>query len=226
MQMLLELDNTIQPVPTFDEVISDLDDLPSLLHECIEAGTIRGQKVAGEERFGDDPLDPWLVATVLRGRVRRMLKKRGVHSTDDLSGLNISSQPLIGLLFHFKDYSFRILKAVDDKAPGCGQSRPRKRFYDQVPTKYRSNEGKAQISKLNLLVLYATDKEGTSKLFLACTSRGARFPHEVAYHWIESLVHPVDQPMVPPPTSAPTTQDPLADIVQKKSAPNKDKKQA
>jgi hypothetical protein len=226
MQIKIDLSMGIGQVPTFKEVMAELDDVPALLYECIEAGSLRGREVAREERFENDPLDPWLVATVLRGRVRRMLKKRGVDATVE-GPLDISAQPLIGLLFHFKGYSFRILKAVDGKAPGYAQSIPRKNFYDQVPTKYRSPDGKLCISKLNLLVLYTEDESGASNLILACPSIGARFAHEVAYHWIERLPHPGESTAADVPlTPGPTAPDPLSEIVQPLSEPVRGKKKA
>jgi hypothetical protein len=221
MQTKLDINLAVGKVPAFEEIVPDLEDLPAVLYECIEAGTIRGRAVADEERFGEDPLDPWLVSTVLRGRVRKMLKRRGVDSTID-GPFNLSSQPLVGLLFHFKMYSFRILKAVQGCAPGCGQSRPRHRFYDQVPTKYRSQDGKLCTSKLNLLLLYPPD--AAAHLILACPSMGARFAHEVDYHWIEKLPHPGEDIRGTPPTPPPS--DSLADIVQRRQAPFKQNKKS
>jgi hypothetical protein len=224
MQNRLGLNLDFGKVPTFTEVLADLEDLPALLYECVEAGAIRGRTVALEERFGDDPLDPWLVSTVLRGRIRKMLKKRGVDSTSD-GPFNLSSQPLIGLLFHFKGYSFRILKAVNGRAPGTGASRPRKKFYDQVPMKYRSKDGQILTSKLNLLVLYDEDKNGASKLILACPSIGAKFSYEVAYYWIETLPYPATETTsdVMPLTSIDSD---LSEIVQAISEPSRQKKKA
>jgi hypothetical protein len=217
MQNRLDLNLVFGPVPPFTQVLADMDDLSALLYECIEAGSARGLQVATEEQSdANESLDPWLVAMVLRGRARKLLKKRGVESTED-GPLNMSSQPLIGLLFHYKGYSFRILKETDGGAPGCGSSGARRRFYDQSPTKYMMRSGKLAISKLNLLVLYSVDKDGVSRLRLACTSIGAKFAHEVAYHWNERLPYPGEATGVPTPPITPSTPpdpDPLAGIVQ------------
>jgi hypothetical protein len=215
MQNRLILDLQIVPVPTFAQVLAEIDDLPALLYEAIEAGSARGIQVATDEKAdaADSP-DPWLLAMVLRGRVRKILKKRGVDSTEE-GPLNMSSQPLLGLLFHYKGYSFRILKEIDSGAPGCGTSSARKRFYNQTPVKYRTRTGTLQISKLNLLVLYSVTKEGISRLRLACTAIGARFAHEISYHWNELLPYPGEAapgtPTIPP---TPANDDPLGGIVQ------------
>jgi hypothetical protein len=215
MQNLSLISLELEPLPSFAEVMKLVGPLMRLLYESLDAGATVCRKYYEQNCDGDDP-EPHLREMIVRDQARRYLVKNGLQVTQVKERrFRLASEPLISLLVHYKGFAFRVLKAKRGVPPGCGLSRRRKEFYNQVSVRFLSDDGKPAGSKTNLLVLWDFSPSfGIANAWLACPAIAGARSQDVVLAWQEAIPNPVLQEAATqqPPTSAAASIEEMADL--------------
>lgn len=207
MQKLSLISVEPEPLPSFGDVMKEVESLLRLLYESLDAGATVCRKYYEENCDGASP-EAHLREMLVRDQAKRYLVKNGFQVvTIREPKLRLAAEPLISLLLHYKGFAFRVLKAKQGVPPGCGLSRRRKAFYSQVSVPYIGDDGKPAGSKTNLLVLWDFSPSfGIGRVWLACPEvAGARF-QDVVLAWQELIPSPVVQRV--------RSQEPTAEAAQ------------
>jgi hypothetical protein len=215
MQNLSLISLELEPLPSFAEVMKLVGPLMRLLYESLDAGATVCRKYYEQNCDGDDP-EPHLREMIVRDQARRYLVKNGLQVTQVKERrFRLASEPLISLLVHYKGFAFRVLKAKRGVPPGCGLSRRRKEFYNQVSVRFLSDDGKPAGLKTNLLVLWDFSPSfGIANAWLACPAIAGARSQDVVLAWQEAIPNPVLQEAATqqPPTSAAASIEEMADL--------------
>lgn len=188
-------------LPTFDDAIQRLGNVPSILWRGLEHAAFRTSAFREAECPGRR-LNSGLSATLFRFHAIEFLRNEGVEAQTD-GTWRFNAIPFLGISFYYNDLHVRILKGHEGLLPGCGPSERRKSFYDQVPTKYLVG-ARPMRSVANLVVLWDfTHAYALDHLWLALPAKGGLRPRDVSVFWCDSLPHPAEQII-------PTTPIPLA----------------
>lgn len=194
MQKLSLISLEPEPLPSFLEVMKELESLMRLLYESLDAGTAVCRRFYDEFCDGDIP-EAHLREMIVRGQAKRYLAKNGLRITEvkELS-FKLATEPLISLLIHYKGFALRVLKAKKGIPPGCGMSKRRRGFYNQVSVRYLNDDGKSGGSKTNLLVLWDFSPGfGIANVWLACPEVAGARSQDVVLAWQELIPNPVVQ---------------------------------
>ena len=192
MQKLSLISFEPEPLPSFSEVMKELETLMRLLYESLDAGTAVCRRYYDEFCDGDIP-EAHLREMIVRGQAKRYLAKNGLRVTEikELS-FRLAAEPLISLLIHYKGFALRVLKAKKGIPPGCGVSQRRRAFYNQVPVRYLGDDGKPAESRTNLVVLWDFNPAfGISSVWLACPEVAGARSQDVVLAWQEPIPNPV-----------------------------------
>jgi hypothetical protein len=194
MQTLSLISLELEPLPSFAEVMEVVGPLMRLHYESLDAGATVCRKYYEQNCDGDDP-EPHLREMIVRDQARRYLTKNGLQVTQVKERrFRLASEPLISLLVHYKGFAFRVLKAKRGVTPGCGLSRRRKEFYNQVSVRFLGDDGKTTGSKTNLLVLWDFSPSfGIANVWLACPAIAGARAQDVVLAWQEAIPNPVLQ---------------------------------
>jgi hypothetical protein len=181
-----------EPLPSFDEVMKEVESLMRLLYESLDAGATVCRKYYDENCDGESP-EAHLREMIVRDQAKRYLAKSGLQVTElKERRLRLATEPLISLLLHYKGFALRVLKAKRGIVPGCGLSRRRKEFYSQVSVRYVGDDGKPAGSKTNLLVLWDfAPSFGIGRVWLACPEVAGARSQDVVLAWQELIPNPV-----------------------------------
>jgi hypothetical protein len=183
-----------EPLPSFGEVMKEVESLMRLLYESLDVGATVCRKYYDENCDGEDP-EAHLREMIVRDQAKRYLAKNGLRVTElKERRLRLATEPLISLLLHYKGFALRVLKAKRGIPPGCGLSRRRKEFYSQVSVRYLGDDGKPAGSKTNLLVLWDfAPSFGIGRVWLACPEVAGARSQDVVLAWQELIPSPVVQ---------------------------------
>jgi hypothetical protein len=194
MQKLSLLCFDPEPLPSFGEVVKEVEALLRLLYESLDAGATVCRKYYDENCDGDDP-EAHLREMIVRDQAKRYLAKNGLRVTElKERRLRLATEPLISLLLHYKSFALRVLKAKKGIPPGCGLSKRRKEFYNQASVRYLGDDGKSAGSKTNLLVLWDfAPSFGIGRVWLACPEVAGARSQDVVLAWQELIPNPVVQ---------------------------------
>lgn len=204
MQKLSLISVEPEPLPSFGDVMKEVESLLRLLYESLDAGATVCRKYYEENCDGASP-EAHLREMLVRDQAKRYLVKNGFQVvTIREPKLRLAAEPLISLLLHYKGFAFRVLKAKQGVAPGCGLSRRRKAFYSQVSVPFIGDDGKPSGSKTNLLLLWDFSPSfGIGRVWLACPEVAGARSQDVVLAWQELIPSPVVQPVKSP---EPTTE--------------------
>ena len=192
MQKLSLISLEPEPLPSFLEVMKELESLMRLLYESLDAGTAACRRFYDEFCDGDIP-EAHLREMIVRSQAKRYLTKSGFRVTEvkELS-FRLAAEPLISLLIHYNGFALRVLKAKRGIPPGCGMSRRRREFYNQASVRYLNDDGKSGGSKTNLLVLWDFSPAfGIANVWLACPQIAGARSQDVVLAWQELIPNPV-----------------------------------
>ena len=194
MQKLSLISVEPEPLPSFGEVMAVLDSFVRLLYESLEAGAAVCRRYYEDFCAGEIP-EPYLREMMVRAQAKRYLGQSGLQVKKIRErGFNLVSEPLLSLLIHHKGFAIRVLKAKKGVPPGCGRSKRRKDFYNQVPVAYLGDGGKPVRSKTNLLVFWDFSSTfGIANVWVACPEVAGARPQDVVLAWQEHIPSPVIQ---------------------------------
>src|ERR1035438_7059226 len=183
-----------EPLPSFGEVMKEVESLMRLLYESLDVGATVCRKYYDDNCDGESP-EAHSREMSLRDQAKRYLVKNGLRVTElKERRLRLATEPLISLLLHYKGFALRVLKAKRGIPPGCGLSRRRKEFYSQVSVRYLGDDGKPAGSKTNLLVLWDfAPSFGIGRVWLACPEVAGARSQDVVLAWQELIPNPVVQ---------------------------------
>jgi hypothetical protein len=183
-----------EPLPSFGEVMKEVESLMRLLYESLDVGATVCRKYYDENCDGENP-EAHLREMIVRDQAKRYLAKNGLRVTElKERRLRLATEPLISLLLHYKGFALRVLKGKRGIPPGCGMSRRRKEFYSQVSVRYLGDDGKPAGSKTNLLVLWDfAPNFGIGRVWLACPEVAGARSQDVVLAWQELIPNPVVQ---------------------------------
>lgn len=215
MQNLSLISLELEPLPSFAEVMKEVGPLMKLLYESLDVGATVCRRYYDQNCDGEAP-EPHLREMIVRDQARRYLAKNGLQVTQVKERrFRLAAEPLISLLVHYKGFAFRVLKAKRGAAPGCGLSRRRKEFYNQVSVRFLGDDGKPTGSKTNLLVLWDFSPNfGIANAWLACPAIAGARSQDVVLAWQEAIPNPVLQEAATqqPPTSSAAAVEEMADL--------------
>jgi hypothetical protein len=178
-------------LPTFETALQRLGDVPTILWHALEQAASETSAFK-ESKSPKRWLDSGLSASLFRHFAIDYLRGEGMDAQLD-GKWRFNHLPFLGISFHFNRYHIRILKGRNGLLPGCGFSRPRKRFYNQIPTPYLE-ESETVTCIANLIVLWDFTPAYTLKhLWLTLPAMAGRLPQDVAVYWCDPLPHPAEQ---------------------------------
>jgi hypothetical protein len=214
MQMLLSsADWASSGLPTFDAALDALGPIPNLLYRALEFGTIQNRtywdQLCGGERPGLHVRE-----MLVRHQAKRFLLREQIPVEEDR--FSVETEPLVALVFRYEDIAVRVLKGRNGIVPGCGRSRNRRRFYNQVPQLFLDKSRKARKTKLNLLVLWDFDGSfNLNQLWLACPISAGRTAAQVRCLWTQSIPFAVGQ--IPTASQVQPGDDDLRSLLEDRS---------
>ena len=184
-----------------------LGPLVAQVYESLEAGATVCRRYYEELSGGMRP-EPYLREMMIRSQAKQYLTQSGLEVRDIREPkLNLATEPLLSLLIHCKGFAIRVLKAKRGISPGCGRSKRRKNFYNQVPVTYINEAGKPASSKHNLLVFWDFSSSfGVGSVWLACPEIAGARPQDVVLAWQELIPNPVTQTVPVAETQAETLE--------------------
>ena len=191
MQKLSLISVEPEPLPHFAEVMAHLAPFMKLLYESLDAGAAICRRYY-EEFCGGDVPEAYLREMMVRGQAKRYLHENGLQAKKIRErGFSLASEPLISLLIHHKGFAIRVLKAKKGVPPGCGKSKRRRDFYNQVPVGFLGEDGKPLYSKTNLLVLWDFSAGfGIATVWLACPEVAGARSQDVVLAWQQLIPNP------------------------------------
>jgi len=207
MQKLSLISLEPDPLPSFPEVMRELEVLMRLLYESLDAGATVCRKFYDDFCDGDAP-GAHLREMIVRDQAKRYLAKNGLRVTElrELS-FKLATEPLISLLVHYKGFALRVLKAKKGIVPGCGMSKRRRAFYNQASVRYLEDDGRPAGSQTNLLVLWDFSPSfGIASVWLACPEVAGARSQDVVLAWQEPIPNPVVQGVASQETPAETAE--------------------
>ena len=195
MQKLSLISLEPDPLPSFAEVMAEVESLMRLLYESLDAGATVCRKYYEQNCDGESP-EPHLREMIVRDQAKRYLTKNGLRVTQlKERRFRLATEPLISLLVHYRGFAFRVLKAKRGIAPGCGTSTRRREFYNQASVRYLGDDGKPTGSQTNLLVLWDFSPGfGIASVWLACPQIAGARSQDVVLAWQEAITNPILQP--------------------------------
>ena len=207
MQKLSLISVEPEPLPGFEEVMTVLEAFVWLLYESLEAGATVCRRYY-EELGGREVPEPYLREMMVRAQAKRYLAQNGLQVKKIKErGFSLVSEPLLSLLIHYKGFAIRVLKAKKGIPPGCGRSKRRKDFYNQVSMAYLGDDGKPEHSKTNLLVFWDFSSTfGIGNVWIACPEVAGIRPQDVVLAWKELIPNPDVQSVPPAATKEETVQ--------------------
>ena len=207
MQKLSLISVEPEPLPSFGEVMTFLDSFVRLLYESLEAGAAVCRRYY-EELSGREVPEPYLREMMVRAQAKRYLDRNGLQVKKIRErGFSLVSEPLLSLLIHHKGFAIRVLKAKKGIPPGCGKSRRRRDFYNQVSVAYLGDDGKPVHSKTNLLIFWDFSSTfGIGNVWIACPEVAGARPQDVVLAWQELVPNPVVQTAPLPSTQEEAVQ--------------------
>src|ERR1022692_1089140 len=136
MQNLSLISFDPDPLPSFAEVMAEVESLMRLLYESLDAGATVCRNYYQQYCDGESP-EPHLREMIVRDQAKRYLAKNGLRVTQlKERRFRLATEPLISLLVHYNGCAFRVLKAKRGVVPGCGTSTLRREFYNQASVRY------------------------------------------------------------------------------------------
>jgi hypothetical protein len=212
MQNLSLISLESEPLPSFAEVIIEVDSLLRLIYESLDGGAAVCRSFYEQHCDGETP-EPHLREMIVRGQAKRYLAKNGLRVTRVKErGFRMTAEPLISLLIHYKGYAFRVLKAKKGVPPGCGTSIRRRAFYNQASVRYLAEDGKMAGSKTNLLLLWDFSPGfGIANVWLACPQIAGARSQDVVLAWQELIPNPVLHPVAQDTATSATEAEKIAD---------------
>ncbi|WP_348266248.1 hypothetical protein [Edaphobacter sp. DSM 109919] len=213
MQKLSLISLEPDPLPSFSEVMGEVESLMRLLYESLDVGATVCRKYYEQNCDGESP-EPHLREMIVRDQAKRYLAKNGLRVTElKERRFRLAAEPLISLLVHYRGFAFRVLKGKKGVAPGCGTSTRRREFYNQASVRYLGDDGKPAGSKTNLLVLWDFSPGfGIANVWLACPQVAGARSQDVVLAWQEPVTNPILQPVASQRTPASAAQaETLAD---------------
>jgi hypothetical protein len=100
--------------------------------------------------------------------------------------------PFLGISFYYKQKHVRILKGPGGVLPGCGKSKQKKRYFNQMPSMYLVGSTPMRTTA-NIVVLWDFDPAyALAQLWLALPARGAARPQDVMAFWCQPIPHPAE----------------------------------
>jgi len=109
-----------EPLPSFGEVMKEVESLMRLLYESLDVGATVCRKYYDDNCDGESP-EAHLREMIVRDQAKRYLVKNGLRVTElKERRLRLATEPLISLLLHYKGFALRVLKAKKGIPPGCG----------------------------------------------------------------------------------------------------------
>ncbi len=186
-------------VPGFEQTLTALRSIPSLLYRAIEFGTVQNHTYFDTLSDGDRPR-PHIREMIVRDMAKKYLERHNIAVQEDTMQFN--NEPLVAIVFHYGPFLVRVLKGRNGVLPGCGNSRRRRRFYSQHPSLYLDQARRPHRSKLNLVLLWDFDPNfNLSQLWLVCPRTGGRTSADVTWYWHEKIPRPVALNVFPAPTA-------------------------
>jgi hypothetical protein len=194
MQKLSLISIEPEPLPSFSQVMKEIESLMRLLYESLDAGATVCRRYYDEHCDGENP-EAHLREMIVRDQAKRYLAKNGLRVTElKERRLRLATEPLISLLLHYRGFALRVLKAKKGTPPGCGMSKRRKKFYSQVSVRYLGDDGRSAGSKTNLLALWDFGPGfGIGNVWLACPEVAGARSQDVVLAWQELIPNPVVQ---------------------------------
>jgi hypothetical protein len=183
-----------EPLPSFGEVMKEVESLMRLLYESLDVGATVCRKYYDDNCDGESP-EAHLREMIVRDQAKRYLAKNGLRVTELREcRLRLATEPLISLLLHYKGFALRVLKAKKGVPPGCGLSKRRREFYSQASVRFLGDDGKPAGSNTNLLVLWDfAPSFGIGRVWLACPEVAGARSQDVVLAWQELIPNPVVQ---------------------------------
>ena len=196
MQKLSLISFDPDPLPSFEEVMAEVELLMRILYESLDAGATVCRNYYQQYCDGESP-EPHLREMIVRDQARRYLVKNGLRVIRVKErGFQLATEPLISLLIHYNGFAFRVLKAKKGTVPGCGMSIRRRKFYNQASVRYLGDDGKLAESKTNLLILWDFNPWfGIASIWLACPQVAGARSQDVILAWQEAIANPILQPV-------------------------------
>jgi hypothetical protein len=213
MQKLSLISLEPDPLPSFAEVMGEVESLMRLLYESLDVGATVCRKYYEQNCDGESP-EPHLREMIVRDQAKRYLAKNGLRVTElKERRFRLAAEPLISLLVHYKGFAFRVLKGKKGLAPGCGTSTRRREFYNQASVRFLGDDGKPAGSKTNFLVLWDFSPGfGIANVWLACPQVAGARSQDVVLAWQEAIMNPILRPVASQLTPASAAQaESLAD---------------
>jgi hypothetical protein len=209
-------------LPTFQTALSDLERVPDILYRGLEYGAFKTSSFR-EAEFPKRKLDACLSASVFRAHAIDFFKREGLDAQPDGFQWTFNNLPFLGISFYYNQLHVRILKGPDALLPGCGRSRKKKKFYDQLQSSYLVGTTPMR-SKANLIVLWDFNSDyALAQLWLALPAKGGQRPKDVSAFWCNPLDHPAEKSGTPvPPTSVPS-DDGMDQLIRTKTEAAEDK---
>lgn len=207
-------------LPTFESAIDDLDRVPQILYRGLEYGASKTSEFR-EREFPRKKLDACLSASIFRAHGIEYLRREGIDAQPDGFKWMFNNLPFLGISFYYNRMHVRILKGPDGILPGCGRSRKKHRFYDQLPSNYLVGNAPMR-STSNLIVLW--DFSGNydlAHLWLALPANGGPRPQDVSAYWCNALDHPAEM-VAPTPTTLPSGEDGMEKLIRPINEPVED----
>lgn len=178
-------------LPTFKEALDSLDDVPNILWRALEHAASK-TCAWRDQNCPKKQIDVGLSATMFRFHAIDYLRKQGLDAHEDGCHWTFNSIPFLGISFYYKQKHIRILKGAGGCLPGCGKSRVKKKFFNQVPKPYLVGNVPTWPTA-NLVVLWDFDYEYALKqLWLTLPATGADRQQDVRAFWCEAIPHPAE----------------------------------
>lgn len=206
-------------LPSFETAIAELQRVPDILYRGLEYGAFKTSSFRDAE-FPQKRLDACLSASVFRAHAIDFLKHEGLDAQPDGCQWTFNNLPFLGISFYYNCLHVRILKGPGAILPGCGRSRRKNKFYDQIASSYLVGDS-AMRSKANLIVLWDFDVDyGLARLWLALPANGGQRPQDVSAYWCNPLDHPAERSG--PPESPTPSDDGMDSLIRPKMEPATD----
>lgn len=176
-------------IPAAPETLESLNPLLTVVFEALESGTLHAREYF--EQQGDQPVEPYLYAHLVRYRAKQHLETHGhavQFTTDDIA--------YSGLQVCFDRYRVRILKADQGDVPAPGISNRRQQFWAQLHLNIDqlSMFEDGTPPPVNLLVIWDVDgRHNLAPLTLACPKGGGTHRRSVEVYWHIPIPHPAER---------------------------------
>jgi hypothetical protein len=178
-------------LPTFQSALQSLGRVPEILYRGLEYGASKTSEFRQRE-FPRKRLDACLSASIFRAHGIEYLRREGIDAQPDGFKWMFNNLPFLGISFYYNQMHVRILKGPDGILPGCGRSRRKHRFYDQLPSNYLLGNVPMR-STANLIVLWDFNGDyALARLWLTLPANGGQRPQDVSAFWCNSLDHPAE----------------------------------